>query len=86
MAYIKFRLNRTADRNGRTLHTGMTRIGSDMDSTGTIQPNFIYHAMANHVDMKTFMILDEGVLDRDMMMGAEAMLLDVGVLDCDTLF
>lgn len=86
MAYIKFRLSRTADRKGRTMHTEMKRIGSDMDSTGTIQPNFIFHAMANYVSMRTFMILDEGVLDRDMLMGAEAMLLDVGVLDCDTLF
>lgn len=86
MAYIKFILNRTADRKGRTLHTEMKRIGSDMDSTGTIQPNFIFHAMANYVSMRMFMILDEGVLDRDMLMGAETMLLDVGVLDCDTLF
>lgn len=85
MGYIKFRLERYSDSEGRTIHTVMKRVESDMDSLKTLQPNFLMHAMANYRVIQMFLRMDEGVLDRDMLMGAEPMMVDTGVLDCDTL-
>lgn len=85
MPYIKFRLTRMTDKDGNTVHTSLKRIGSDMDSLSNIQPNFIFHAMANYRNGISLLVLDKGVLDRDVLGGAEALLLDTGVLDCDTL-
>ena len=85
MGYIRFRLNRVTDSEGRTVTASIKRMESDMPAR--MSPEYIYHALArkNVASIRMWMELDKGILDRDMLMGAEVMMLDSGVLDCDTL-
>ena len=85
MGYIRFQLTRTTDSEGRTVYAFINRMESDMPTR--ISPEYIFHELSrtNVASIKMWLELDKGVLDRAMMMGAEVMLLDSGVLDCDTL-
>ena len=85
MGFIRFQLTRTTDSEGRTVNAFVKRMESDMPTR--MSPEYIFHELArtNVAAIKMWLELDKGVLDRDMMMGAEVMLLDSGVLDCDTL-
>jgi hypothetical protein len=91
MAYIKFKLQRITDVEGRTVTANVKRMESDarMDNGRMLdmnQPNLIYHALSfTSSVIKMWLRLDIGVLDRDMLMGAEPLVIDVGILDCDTL-
>lgn len=83
MAYIRFNVSRITDKEGNAVTAKVKRIESDMPSLDTLQPNMIFNALSFKSRVKRWLILDEGVLDRDMLMGAETLVFDVGRLDCD---
>lgn len=83
MAYIRFNVKRTTDTEGNAVYAKIGRIESDMPSLSTNQSNIIWNALSKASQVKMWLKMDIGVLDRDMLAGAEYMLLDEGVLDCD---
>lgn len=83
MAYIKFNITKYTDLEGNVVNAKLNRMESDLPSLATLQPEIIYNALSKKGKVKAWMKLDEGMLDRDMLMGEEAMLLDIGVLDGD---
>lgn len=83
MAYIRFNVSRVTDEHGNAVTAKVNRIESDMPSLDTLQPNMIFNALSFKSRVKRWLILDEGILDRDMLMGAETLVFDVGRLDCD---
>lgn len=83
MAFIKFNITKYTDLEGNVINAKINRMESDLSSLATLQPEIIYNALSKKGKIKAWMKLDMGVLDRDMLMGEEVMLLDVGVLDCD---
>lgn len=85
MGYIRFNVTRVTDSDGNGVSAKVKRIESDMPSLSTLQTNFIFNALSFKSRVRMWMELDKGVLDRDILGGAEALLLDVGILDCDTL-
>ena len=85
MAYIKFNVTQVTDGEGNPLTAKVKRMESDMINTGTYQPVMIYHAHSFATKVRKWMILDEGILDRDILMGSETMMLDCGCLDIDKL-
>lgn len=86
MAYIKFRLTRTTDASGNAMHGKVSRIESDMPSLDTLQPNMIWHALSFASAVKQWLMMDTGVLDRDMLADSDVMQFDMGMLDVDKLF
>lgn len=85
MAYIKFNVTQVTDGEGNPVTAKVKRMESDMVNTETYQPVMIYHALSFATKVRKWMILDKGILDRDILMGEEVMVLNRGVLDCDTL-
>ena len=87
MGYIKFNVTRQTDAQGNAVWSRISRIESsdDMLNAQTLQSNIIYNALKFKTSVKMWMKLDEGVLDRDMLMGSEALMLDSGVIDNDLL-
>lgn len=83
MAFIKFNITKYTDLEGNVINAKINRMESDLPSLATLQPEIIYNALSKKGKVKAWMKLDTGLLDRDMLMGEEVMLLDVGVLDCD---
>jgi hypothetical protein len=83
MAYIKFNITKYTDLEGNVVNAKINRMESDLPSLVTLQPEIIYNALSKKGKVKAWMKLDTGLLDRDMLMGEEVMLFDVGVLDCD---
>lgn len=86
MAYIKFNVTQITDSKGTPVTAKVNRMESNMVNTETYQPVMIYHALSFATKVRMWMVLDQGILDRDILMGEEVMILDSGVLDCDTLF
>lgn len=85
MGYIRFKLRRITDTEGNTITASVKRMETDLPERMTAEYMFYELARKNTATIMLLMKLDEGVLDRDMLMGSETMLLDVGVLDCDTI-
>lgn len=83
MAYIRFNLTRITDSEGNGVQAKVNRIESDMPSLTTLQPNIIFNALSMKGRVNTWLILDEGLLDRDMLKGSDYLFLDTGILDCD---
>ena len=83
MAYIRFNVTKITDREGKTVSAKVNRMESDLPSLATLQPNIIYNGLSFKGRVRKWLELDDGLLDRDMLAGADYLFLDKGLLDCD---
>lgn len=83
MGYIKFNLSRITDNEGNTITAKVSRMESDMPTR--MSPIYIYHELARTRanDIRMWLKLNEGLLNRDMLGGVDSLILDVGIFDCD---
>ena len=86
MSYIKLKIQRRSDATGRTLHAMVSGMESDMPPLATLQPNMVYHAIARRTDVQMWMVVEEGLLGRDMLADSEALKLGEGMLNVDNLY
>lgn len=83
MGYIRFDISQATDAQGRTKSAVIKRIYSDMQ-TESYDLNRIMHALtAPSPLVQMWMVLDQGILDRDKLKGREYMILDSGTIDVD---
>ena len=81
MGYIKFELSNVTDNQGRSTSAKIRRMYSDME-IGSYDLNRILHSLSAPMqEVEMWMVLDEGVLDRDKLYNREFMILDTGTLD-----
>lgn len=85
MAYIRFNVKRTTDTEGNAIYAKIGRIESDMPSLSTNQSNIIWNALSKASQVKMWLKMDIGVLDRDMLGYEETFALDAGMLNVDKL-
>lgn len=83
MAYIRFNVTKITDGEGRTVSAKVNRMESDLPSLSTLQPNIIFNGLSHKGRVRKWLELDDGLLDRDMLAGADYLYLDKGLLDCD---
>lgn len=83
MGYIKFDISSVTDASGRITNAVIKHIDTDM-GIESYDLNRILHSLAvNTSDVQMWMVLGEGILDRDKLKGRECMILDSGTLDVD---
>lgn len=85
MAYIRFNVKRTTDKDGNAVYAKIGRIESDMPSLSTNQSNIIWNALSKASQVKMWLKMDIGALDRDMLGYEETFALDAGMLNVDKL-
>lgn len=85
MGHIRFEISQSTDLQGRTKSAIIKHIYSDIE-TDAYDLNRILHTLtAPSPVVQMWMVLDEGVLDRDKLKGREYMVFDSGTLDVDYL-
>lgn len=85
MAYIRFNITRITDKDGITTYSRINRIESDMPSLDTIEPNIIWNALSRKGRVCTWLELDFGLLDRDLLAESSHFTLDRDMLNVDKL-
>lgn len=84
MGYIKFKVSRITDGSGSTYYSRVSRIESDMPTQGTLETNLIWHALSHQGGKcETWMVVDEGVVNRDHLAMSGSLTLDSGLLNID---
>lgn len=83
MGYIKLEISKTTDGSGRASSAKIRRIFSDT-GVSMFDLDRILHSLSAPSDkVQMWMVLGEGVLDRDKLKGREYMVLDSGTIDID---
>lgn len=67
MGFIKFNVARRTDEYGNTVYGKITRIESDMPQSSTLETNIMWHALTKLNDIRLWLKLDEGKLNRDIL-------------------
>lgn len=84
MGFIKVEISKTTDALGNTRSAKVRRFDSDM-GVNAYDLNRIMHSLTIFEKVQMWMVLDEGVLDRDKLYGKEYMILGSGTLNIDYL-
>ena len=85
MGYIRFRLNKVTDSEGRTVTAFVSRMESDMPAR--MSSEYIFHELArkNMAGISFIFKLDEGLLNRDLLGESGLFVLDSSQLNVDML-
>lgn len=83
MGYIRLEISKTTDATGRASTAKIRRMQSDT-GVSVLDLDRILHSLSAPSDkVQMWMVLGEGILDRDKLKGREYMVLDMGTMDID---
>lgn len=85
MGFIRFNITRVTDYSGKTEYTRISRIESDLPPSKTLETNIIWNAFSRKGGICAWMVLDVGLLGRDMLAESTNFTLDRDMLDVDKL-